>query len=191
MPQQAPHYFLGQQKNRSSLASVVSFQGIYPQMASSVFLADGARVIGDVVLDEQVSIWFNAVVRGDVHSIRIGEKTNIQDGAVIHCTYQKNPTFIGKNVSIAHLAVIHGCVIEDDCLIGMGAVVMDKTVIGKGSLVAAGALVSPGTVIPPGSLVIGSPAKVSRSVTPQEFESFCATTQRYLEYTKGYNFMLS
>lgn len=184
-----PNYHLGLQTNRSRLASVVPYHGIYPNMAPSVFLADGARIIGDVSLGENVSVWFNAIVRGDVHSITIGENTNIQDGACIHCTYKKNKTVIGKNVSIAHLAVIHGCVVEDDCLIGMGAIIMDKAVIGAGSLVAAGALVSPGTIIPPRSLVVGSPAKVTRSVTQAEFEGFFATTQRYLEYCNGYNFI--
>ncbi|MES2613972.1 MAG: gamma carbonic anhydrase family protein [Bdellovibrionota bacterium] len=186
--QQAPNYNLGKCKNRSALASVIPHKGIYPTMPNSVFLADGARVIGDVVLGENVSIWFNSIVRGDVHYIHIGDNTNIQDGACIHCTYKKNPTIIGKNVSIAHNATIHGCVIEDDCLIGMGAIILDKAVIGAGSLVAAGALVSPGTIIPERSLVLGAPAKVIRKVTDEEFASFAATTQRYLEYTKGYDF---
>ncbi len=185
-----PEYNLGKKENRSASASVASYQGIYPQMPTSVFLADGARVVGDVRLGENVTIWFNAVVRGDVHFIQIGDNTNVQDGAVIHCTFQKNPTIIGKNVSIAHLAILHGCVIEDDCLIGMGAVVMDKAVVGAGSLVAAGALVTPGTIIPPRSLVVGSPAKVARGVTPEEYAGFNATTQRYLEYAKGYNFLI-
>jgi carbonic anhydrase/acetyltransferase-like protein (isoleucine patch superfamily) len=178
-------------KNRSPHASVTPYQGIYPQIPDSVFLADGARVVGDVILGEDVSIWFNTIVRGDVHYIHVGDRTNIQDGACIHCTFQKNPTVIGKNVSIAHLAVIHGCVIEDDCLIGMGAIIMDRAVIGAGSLVAAGALISPGTIIPKRSLVVGSPAKVVRQVTEEEFQSFSATTQRYLEYTKGYDFTRS
>lgn len=188
MEEHVTNYYLGKRKNRSALASVVSYHGIYPTLPDSVFLADGARVVGDVTLGENVGVWFNAIVRGDVHYIRIGENTNIQDGACIHCTFQKNPTVIGKNVSIAHLAVIHGCVIEDDCLIGMGAIVMDKAVIGAGSLVAAGALVSPGTIIPERSLVVGSPAKVVRKVTEEEFQSFFATTHRYLEYIKGYDF---
>lgn len=188
MTNQAENYNLGKQKNRSVHASVIPYKGIYPQMPASVFLADGARVIGDVVLGEMVGLWFNVIVRGDVHYIHIGDNTNVQDGAVIHCTYQKNPTVIGKNVSIAHLAVIHGCVIEDNCLIGMGAIIMDKVVIGAGSLVAAGALVSPGTVIPERSLVIGSPAKVIRKVTDNEYQSFNETTLRYLEYMKGYDF---
>ncbi len=186
-----PDYNLGKQKNKSALASIIPFKGIYPTIPQTVFLADGARIIGEVILGENVSIWFNSVVRGDVHYIHIGDNTNVQDGAVIHCTYKKNPTVIGKNVSIAHLAVIHGCVIEDDCLIGMGAIIMDKAVIGAGSLVAAGALVTPGSLIPERSLVVGSPAKVVRKVTEEEYQSFNATTQRYLEYAKGYDFSLS
>ncbi len=177
-----------QNMRQSLLASVTRFNGILPQIHPSVFLADGARIVGDVLLEKNVSVWFNAVVRGDVHYIRVGENSNIQDGAVIHCTYQKNPTIIGKNVSIAHLAVIHGCTIEDNCLIGMGAVVMDKAIVGEFSLVGAGALVSQGTVIPPRSLVLGSPAKVIRTLLDKEIEQFMATTERYLEYAKGYNF---
>ena len=184
------NYFLGKRKNRSAHASVTPYHKIYPKIPDSVFLADGARIIGDVTLGENVSIWFNSIVRGDVHYIHIGDNTNIQDGACIHCTFLKNPTIIGKNVSIAHLAVIHGCVIEDDCLIGMGAIIMDKAVIGAGSLVAAGALVSPGTIIPERSLVVGSPAKVVRKVTEEEYKSFNATTLRYLKYTEGYDFIL-
>lgn len=182
------NYNLGKKKNRSAFASVTPYKGIFPTIPESVFLADGARVVGDVVLGENVSVWFNAIVRGDVHFIHVGDNTNIQDGACIHCTYQKNSTTIGKNVSIAHLAVIHGCVIEDNCLIGMGAIIMDKAVIGAGSLVGAGALVSPGTIIPERSLVVGSPAKVVRKVTDEEYASFCATTQRYLMYQEGFDF---
>jgi carbonic anhydrase/acetyltransferase-like protein (isoleucine patch superfamily) len=175
-------------ENRSPYASVVSYQGILPKLHPSVFLACGARVIGDVELGEGCGVWFNAVVRGDVHFIRVGAQTNIQDGAVIHCTYQKNPTSIGNRVSIAHLAVVHGCTIEDDCLIGMGAVILDKAVIGAGSIVGAGTVVSQGVVIPPRSLVLGTPGRVVRAVTDEEFQSISATTMRYLEYIKGYNF---
>lgn len=181
-------YQLGKVPHRSPHASVQRYRGIAPQLHDSVFLADGARVVGDVILAQGVSIWFNTIVRGDVHFIHVGENTNIQDGAVIHCTYQKYPTIIGKNVSIAHLAVIHGCTIGDDCLIGMGAIVMDNAVIGAGSLVAAGALVTPGTQIPPNSLVVGSPAKVVRPVTDAEQQGFLATTKRYLMYVEGFDF---
>lgn len=181
---------LGSVPHRSRRASILSFQGIWPQLANSVFLADGARVIGDVVLGENCSVWFNAVVRGDVHSIRIGSETNVQDGAIIHCTYKRHKTEIGSRVSIAHLAMLHGCVVEDNCLIGMQSIVMDGAVIGEGSIVAAGAVVSPGTKVPPGSLVLGTPAKVMRPLRDDEREGMLATTQRYIEYCKGYDFRI-
>lgn len=177
-------------KNRSPLSSLTPFQGIVPVLHPSVFLACGARIVGDVTMAEGCSVWFNAVVRGDVHHIKIGKNTNIQDGAVIHCTYKKNPTHIGNNVSIGHLAIVHGCTVEDDCLIGMGAVVMDRALIGAGSLIGAGAVVTQGTQIPPRSLVMGSPAKVVRQVTDDEYKAFFATTQRYLEYADGYDYSI-
>jgi gamma-carbonic anhydrase len=177
--------------NRSPLATIVSYNGILPKLAESVFLACGARVIGDVVMEENCSVWFNTVVRGDVHSIYIGENTNIQDNAIIHCTFQKFPTKIGKNVSIGHLATIHGCTVENGCLIGMGAIIMDDAVIGEESIVGAGSIVTQGIKIPPRSLVIGSPAKVIRQVTDKEYEAILATTFRYLEYSKGYNYSAS
>jgi carbonic anhydrase/acetyltransferase-like protein (isoleucine patch superfamily) len=174
--------------HRSRLASVCAFHGRWPQLHESVFLADGARVVGDVSLGKNCSVWFNTIVRGDVHSIVVGEETNIQDGAVIHCTYQKASTTIGRRVSIAHLAMIHGCTIEDECLIGMQAIVMDGAVIGRGSIVGAGAVVTQGTKIPPGSLVLGAPAKVVREVKPEELAAVLATCDRYMDYTKGYQF---
>jgi carbonic anhydrase/acetyltransferase-like protein (isoleucine patch superfamily) len=182
------NFQLGTVPHRSAQASITAHKGILPTLHPSVFLADGARIVGDVTLGANVSIWFNTVVRGDVHFIRVGENTNIQDGACIHCTFQKNPTHIGNNVSIAHLAVVHGCTIEDNCLIGMGAIVMDRAVVGAGSLVGAGAVVTQGTIIPPRSLVLGSPAKVVRPVTDAEFQAFHDTTLRYLEYAKGFDF---
>ncbi|WGL59023.1 gamma carbonic anhydrase family protein [Pigmentibacter sp. JX0631] len=181
----------GKQKNRSPLASITAYQGILPKIADSVFLACGARISGAVTLEDNCSVWFNAVVRGDVHTIFVGENTNIQDGAIIHCTYQKYPTSIAKNVSIGHLATVHGCTIEEGCLIGMGAIVMDGAVVGAQSIVGAGAIVTQGVKIPPRSLVLGSPAKVVRQVTDEEFEKIFATTMRYLEYAKGYDYSLS
>lgn len=175
-------------KNRSPHASIVAYNGILPKIADTVFLADGARIAGDVTLEANCSVWFNAIVRGDVHSIFVGENTNIQDNAVIHCTFQKFPTYIAKNVSIGHLATIHGCTIEQGCLIGMGAIIMDDAVIGAESIVGAGAIVTQGVKIPPRSLVIGSPAKVVRQVTDKEFANIYATTMRYLEYAKGYDY---
>lgn len=181
-------YFLGLVAHRSPLASVASYAGAWPRLHPSVFLADGARVVGDVEMGARSSVWFNAVVRGDVHSIRIGEQTNVQDGAIIHCTHKKHGTVIGDNVSIAHLAMVHGCVIESECLIGMQAIVMDGAVVGRGSIVGAGAMVTQGTVVPPGSLVLGSPGKVVRPVRPEELEGVLATTARYVDYCKGYDF---
>ncbi|WP_222435665.1 gamma carbonic anhydrase family protein [Fluviispira vulneris] len=175
-------------KNKSPFATITAYKEIMPKIPNSVFLADGARIIGDVELGENCSIWFNAVVRGDVHYIKVGENTNIQDGAVIHCTFQKNPTHIAKNVSIGHLAIVHGCTIEEGCLIGMGATIMDGVVVGRESIVGAGSLITQGTIIPPRSLVIGSPAKVVRQVKDDEIKRVLDTTFRYLEYTKGFNY---
>jgi len=175
-------------KNKSPRASIITYNGVSPKIPDSVFLADGARIIGDVEFQENCGVWFNAVVRGDVHAIRVGKNTNIQDGAVIHCTFQKFPTHIGNHVSIAHLALVHGCTIEDGCLIGMGAIVMDGASVGKESIVGAGALVTQGIKIPARSLVLGSPAKVIRSVFDEGYAGILATTLRYLEYAKGYRF---
>ncbi|MCA2960981.1 MAG: gamma carbonic anhydrase family protein [Silvanigrellales bacterium] len=181
-------FLLGRVPHRSALASVVSFQGLWPRLAANVFLADGARVVGDVEMGEHSSVWFNAVVRGDVDAVRIGARTNIQDGAVVHCTYKRFSTTIGNDVSIAHLAMIHGCVIEDECLVGMQAILMDGVVVGKGSIIGAGAVVTQGTKIPPGSLVLGAPGKVVRPVTPEELVGVLDTTRRYLQYAQGYVF---
>ena len=128
------------------------------------FIADNATLTGDVVMGDRCSVWFNAVVRGDVHSIRIGNNVNIQDGCIIHCTYQKAPVTIGNNVSIAHNAIVHGCTIHDNVLIGMGSILMDHVVVESNSIVAAGALVSKGTVIESGSVYAGVPAKKIKSV---------------------------
>lgn len=177
--------------NRSPHATIISYNGIYPKLTDSVFLADGARIIGDVIIEENCSIWFNAIVRGDVNSIYIGKNTNIQDNSVVHCTYQKFATHIANDVSVGHLATIHGCKIERGCLIGMGAIIMDGAIIGEESIVGAGAIVTQGVTIPPRSLVLGSPAKVMRQVSDKEYEGVIATTLRYLEYAKGYNYSLS
>jgi carbonic anhydrase/acetyltransferase-like protein (isoleucine patch superfamily) len=178
---------MSQSVYQSPQASILTYQGLTPTIPTSVFIGDGARITGDVTFGERCSVWFNAVVRGDVHWIRIGEETNIQDGTIIHGTYKKHATTIGNRVSIGHLAMIHGCTIEDGCLIGMGAILMDGVVVGENSLVAAGALLSPGTIIPPRSLVIGRPGKVVRPLKQEEIDAFNDTTLRYLEYAKGYS----
>src|ERR1041384_2054475 len=126
------------------MALILTVNHIAPQFGKNCFLAENATVVGEVVMGDNCTVWFNAVVRGDVHSITIGNNTNIQDGAIVHCTYQKAKTVIGSNVSIAHNAIVHGCTVEDNVLIGMGAIVMDDAVIGTNSVIAAGAVVLPG-----------------------------------------------
>lgn len=166
---------------------IAEFKGIAPKLHPSVFVAPGADVIGDVTMGEGASVWFQTVVRGDVHWIKIGENTNVQDGSVLHVTSKKSPLTIGARVTIGHKVCLHGCTIEDDCLIGMGAVIMDDAVIGSGSIVAAGALVTPGKKFPPGSLIIGSPAKVARQVAPEERAGFIDKGWRnYVGYAEEY-----
>lgn len=143
--------------------------GKYPQIPEDCFVAENATIIGDVIIGSQCSIWYNAVVRGDVHYIKIGNKVNIQDGAVIHCTYQKHPTDIGNNVSIGHNAIVHGCKVNDNVLIGMGAIVMDNCVIGSNSIIAAGAVVTQNTVVEPGSIYAGVPAKKVKEINESDF----------------------
>jgi carbonic anhydrase/acetyltransferase-like protein (isoleucine patch superfamily) len=147
---------------------ILPVKGISPDIPSDVFVAPNATIVGDVVMGPSCSIWFNAVIRGDVNAIRIGERVNIQDNAVIHCTYEKNATVIGNNVSIGHSAIVHGCTIEDNVLIGMGAIVMDRAVVGSYSIIAAGAVVLEGTIIPPGSVYAGVPAKKVKDVSPEK-----------------------
>jgi carbonic anhydrase/acetyltransferase-like protein (isoleucine patch superfamily) len=141
------------------MALIRSVRGHTPSFGQNCFLAENATVVGEVTMGDNCTVWFNAVIRGDVHSITIGDNTNIQDGAVIHCTYQKARTTIGRNVSIAHNAVVHGCTIHDDVLIGMGAIVMDDAVIESNSVIAAGAVVLAGTIVEAGSVYGGMPAK--------------------------------
>jgi carbonic anhydrase/acetyltransferase-like protein (isoleucine patch superfamily) len=150
------------------MALILPVKGISPQFGADNYLAPNATIVGDVVTGEGCSIWFNAVVRGDVNSIRIGNKVNIQDNATIHCTYEKNATQIGSNVSIGHNAIVHGCTVEDNVLIGMGAIVMDRCIIGSNSIIAAGAVVLEGTVVEPGSIYAGVPAKKVKDISPEK-----------------------
>ena len=160
--------------------------GKRPKLGRGVFLAETCAVIGDVELGDDVSIWYATVVRGDVMPIRIGARTNIQDGTVIHVTAGKFGTVIGSDCTIGHAAIIHACTVEDFCLIGMGAILLDGARIGAGSLVGAGALVTPGTDIPPGSFVLGSPAKVKRAVGPREREQIEYGAAHYVELARTY-----
>jgi len=149
------------------MALVKSVRGFTPRFGANCYLADNATVIGDVIMGEQCSVWFNAVVRGDVNYIRMGNKVNVQDGAIIHGTFETAATSIGNNVSIAHNAIVHGCTIEDNVLIGMGAIVMDNAHVGSNSIIAAGSVVLENTVIEPGSVYAGIPAKKIKSINPE------------------------
>jgi carbonic anhydrase/acetyltransferase-like protein (isoleucine patch superfamily) len=162
-------------------------KGINPLWGKDCFLAPNATLCGDVIIGDECSVWFNAVIRGDVNSIRIGNKVNIQDGVVIHCTYLKSATHIGNNVSIGHNATIHGCVIEDNVLVGMGAVIMDHAKIGSNSIIAAGAVVLENTIVEPGSIYAGMPAKkvkdISEKLIKGEIERIA---NNYLMYAGWY-----
>jgi len=146
---------------------IIPCLGKTPQFGENCFIAPNASLIGDVVMGNECSIWFNAVVRGDVNYIRIGNRVNIQDGAIIHCTFQKNATEIGNNVSIGHGAIVHGCIIRDDVLIGMGSIVMDRCDIKSNSIIAAGAVVLEGTVVESGSIYAGVPAKKVKEISKE------------------------
>jgi gamma-carbonic anhydrase len=163
-----------------------SVRGFTPRFGSNCFLADTAVVVGEVIMGDNCTVWFHAVVRGDVNSITIGDNTNIQDGVVIHGTYQRSKTTIGSNVSIAHNAVVHGCTVEDNVLIGMGAIIMDDAVIGEGSVIAAGAIVLPKTIVEPGSIYAGVPAKKVKE-TGEEMKAVIQRTARnYPQYAEWF-----
>lgn len=165
------------------MALIRSVRGNHPEFGENCWLAENATVVGDVIMGEHCTVWFNAVVRGDVNSIRIGNYSNVQDGAVIHCTYQKNGTYIGDYVSIAHNAIVHGCIIEDHVLIGMGSIVMDGAVIGTGSIIAAGAIVTQNTKVPPGTIYAGNPAKYLKDVSPDLGAIIDRTANNYITYS--------
>ena len=150
------------------MALIKSVKGKSPQLGEDVYLAENATVVGDVVMGNQCSVWFNAVIRGDVHYIRIGNKVNIQDGAVLHCTYQKHPTEIGDNVSIGHNALVHGCKVMNNVLIGMGAIVMDGVRVHSNSIIAAGAVVLEGTTVESGCIYAGVPAKKVKELSQEQ-----------------------
>lgn len=152
------------------MALIKPVKGISPVFGNNIYLAENATVVGEVIMGDDCTVWFNAVVRGDVHYIHIGNKVNIQDGAIIHCTYQKHPTTIGNNVSIGHRAMVHGCTVEDNVLIGMGAIVMDNVYVEKNSIIAAGAVVLENTRVESGSIYAGVPAKKVKTLSPEHFK---------------------
>ena len=167
---------------------IKSINNITPKILEGVFLADNAVVIGDVIIGKESSVWFNTVIRGDVNSIIIGNSVNIQDGVVVHCTYQKTKTIIGDNVSIGHNAIIHGCEIRNNVLIGMGAIIMDNVIIEENSIIAAGAVLTKGTYVKSGSVFAGVPAKFQRSLFEEEIEnSIIKTAENYKKYLSWYN----
>ncbi|MCC2546881.1 gamma carbonic anhydrase family protein [Hymenobacter sp. BT175] len=161
---------------------ILPVHGILPQLGTGCYVAENATIIGDVVLGAECTVWFNAVIRGDVNAIRIGDKTNVQDGAVIHCTYQKAATTIGSRVSIGHKAIVHGCTIADDVLIGMGAIVMDQAVVGEGCIIAAGAVVLENTQCEPGYLYAGVPARRVKPVSEEQRQTISRTADNYVLY---------
>jgi carbonic anhydrase/acetyltransferase-like protein (isoleucine patch superfamily) len=168
------------------MALILPVRGIEPKFGRQCFFAENATIVGEVEMGDYCSVWFNTVVRGDVNYVRIGNYTNIQDGAIIHGTYQKAPTSIGNMVSIAHRAVVHGCIIEDNVLVGMGAIVMDHAVIHSGSIIAAGAVVLANTTVESGSVYAGIPAKKVKEVDENSSEIFERTAKNYVKYAKWY-----
>lgn len=162
------------------------FRGTSPKIHGSVFVADGAQIVGDVEIARDSSVWFNAVIRGDVNIIRIGERTNIQDNCSLHVTHERYALLIGSNVTIGHGTVVHGSTIRDHCLIGMGATVLDNTTIGPYTLVAAGSLLLENFVAPEGTLVAGVPATVRRELTVQERQSLDQAAENYVRYVARY-----
>lgn len=154
-----------------------------PQLGKNCFVAENATIAGDVVMGSDCSVWFTAVIRGDVNSIRIGNKTNVQDGAVIHCTYERASTSIGNNVSIGHRAIVHGCTVKDNVLIGMGAIVMDNAVVEENCIIAAGAVVLENTICEAEHIYAGIPARKIKKLTPNQMENMKKTANNYILYS--------
>jgi carbonic anhydrase/acetyltransferase-like protein (isoleucine patch superfamily) len=168
------------------MAILRPFKGVTPRIGGGVFLAETAAVVGDVAVGERSSIWYGAVLRGDVYYIRVGAETSIQDNTVIHVTSGQHPTVIGDRVTVGHSAVLHGCTIEDRCIIGMGAIILDRARVGRRCIVGAGALVTPGTDIPEGQLVLGSPAKPKRPLTTDELAWIESSADHYVALAAAY-----
>jgi carbonic anhydrase/acetyltransferase-like protein (isoleucine patch superfamily) len=166
---------------------IKSIQGKSPKIPTDCYIAENATVIGEVEFGSECSVWFNAVIRGDVHYIKIGNKVNIQDGAIVHATYQKHPTNIGNNVSIGHNAIVHGCTIEDNVLIGMGAIVMDNCIVQSNAIVAAGSVVTQNTIVESGTIYAGIPAKKVKDIDASEFSGeIQRISNNYVMYSSWY-----
>ncbi len=165
---------------------IIEFEGKKPKVHEQAYIVESAQIIGDVEIGAQSSVWFNAVVRGDIHFIRIGERTSIQDLCVIHVTKDKYPTIVGNDVTLGHGVILHGCTIKDMCLIGIGSVVLDDAVIGPECLVAAGSLITPGFKAEPGTLIMGRPAKTIRKLNDKELELIRNVKDKYISYIARY-----
>jgi carbonic anhydrase/acetyltransferase-like protein (isoleucine patch superfamily) len=165
---------------------VRSWGGKEPRLAAGVFVADDAVIVGDVEIGAGSSVWFGAILRGDVNHIRVGARTNVQDQAILHVTGGTHPTTVGDDVTLGHRVTLHGCTVKDRCLVGIGAIVMDGAVIGEDSMVGAGSLVPPGMVVPPGMLALGSPAKVKRELSREEIAYFRRSAANYAAYAESY-----
>ena len=165
------------------------FNTIFPKIHETAYIADDAIIIGDVMIGENASVWFGSILRGDVNYIRIGAGTNIQDGTIIHVSFKTHSTILEDNITVGHRVTLHGCYVETECLIGIGAIILDGARIGKNSLVAAGSLVTPGTQVPPGSMVMGSPAKVKRPLTQNEIAGIKTSARKYIELSAFYKKM--
>ena len=163
---------------------IFTYKGFYPKIGANVFLASGVKIIGNVEIGDNSSVWYNSVIRGDVHYIKIGKNTNVQDCSMLHVTNGKYPLNIGDKVTIGHSVSLHGCTLNELCLIGIGATILDGAVVESNSMVAAGALVKQNFVVPEGKLVAGVPAKVIRSLTENEIKDIEAGSNRYVEYAK-------
>ena len=169
-----------------SRQQIRAFRGVRPQIDPSVYVADTATIIGDVHVGPRSSIWFGAVLRGDVYHIRVGSETSIQDNTVIHVTHDRFATTVGNRVTVGHSVTLHGCTIGDLCIIGMGATVLDQVEVGERCIVGAGALLTPGTKVPPGHLVVGSPARIKRALSDAELEWLAASAAHYVELGRLY-----
>jgi len=163
-----------------------SYQGITPKVADTCYIDQSAQVIGDVVLGEHSSIWMNAVLRGDVHAIRVGHYSNIQDCSVLHGMKEKWGVYVGDYVTVGHSVTLHGCTIEDRCLIGMGSIILNGARIGSGSIIAAGTLIPEETIVQPGSLWMGSPGKLHRKLEEKDEETILTYSRNYVRYSKSY-----